>query len=111
MAVVLLFFNQAKTPILYLIATGLIGVCFGGLMANFPVLTGEAFGTKNQGANYGIMFTAYGIAAFTGPMAGAWFKENRGSWQGAFIFAAILAAISIVLVYFVQRNLAKAKTA
>jgi OFA family oxalate/formate antiporter-like MFS transporter len=111
MAVVLLFFNQAKTPILYLIATGLIGVCFGGLMANFPVLTGEAFGTKNQGANYGIMFTAYGIAAFTGPMAGAWFKENRGSWQGAFIFAAILAAISIALVYFVQRNLAKAKTA
>ena len=106
-AVLMLFFGKANTHISYLLVSGLIGVCFGGLMANFPVITGEVFGVRYQGSNYGIMFTAYGIAAFTGPMVGAWFRETTGNWNGAFIFAAILALISLALVYFVQNNLAK----
>lgn len=106
-AVLMLFFGKANTYLTYLIISGLIGVCFGGLMANFPVITGEVFGVKYQGSNYGIMFTAYGIAAFTGPMVGAWFRETTGSWNGAFIFAACLAIVSLVLIHFVRVNLEK----
>ncbi len=110
MVLIMLFFGQADTSVKYLLANGFIGVAFGGLMANFPVITGEIFGTRRQGSNYGIMFTAYGIAAFTGPMVGAKFRERTGSWTGAFIFAAILAAVSLVLIYLTHRNLAKQKS-
>ncbi|MDO8055501.1 MAG: OFA family MFS transporter, partial [Candidatus Hermodarchaeota archaeon] len=40
----------------------LIGFCFGGNFALFPSSTADSFGPKNVGANYGILFTSYGVA-------------------------------------------------
>jgi MFS transporter, OFA family, oxalate/formate antiporter len=46
----------------------LIALCFGGFLAVFPIITENSFGKKNFGANYGIMYQAYGLAALTGPI-------------------------------------------
>ncbi len=45
----------------------LIGFCYGGFLAIMPSLTAEFWGSKNIGANYGLMFTAWGVAGFTVP--------------------------------------------
>ncbi|NIS74990.1 MAG: MFS transporter [Deltaproteobacteria bacterium] len=50
----------------------LIGLCavgfsYGGNFALQPSITADYWGTKNLGANYGLVFTAWGIAGFTVP--------------------------------------------
>jgi OFA family oxalate/formate antiporter-like MFS transporter len=55
----------------YLIIVSLVGLCFGGFLALYPALTADYFGTKNIGANYGVMFTAYGAGGIAGPYLAA----------------------------------------
>ncbi len=54
-------FNQA------LLGLCVVGFCYGGYLAMMPSFTADFFGSKNIGANYGIVFTAWGICGFTVP--------------------------------------------
>ncbi len=54
-------FNQA------LLGLCVVGFCYGGYLAMMPSFTADFFGSKNIGANYGIIFTAWGICGFTVP--------------------------------------------
>ncbi|MEX0680402.1 MAG: OFA family MFS transporter [Balneolales bacterium] len=56
---------------LYLIGISIVGLCFGGYLAVYPAITADFFGTKNIGANYGWMFTAYGAGGIFGPYLAA----------------------------------------
>ena len=46
----------------------LVGFCYGGYLALMPSLTADYFGAKNIGANYGLLFTAWGTAGFLLPL-------------------------------------------
>lgn len=82
----------------FVIALIVIGLCFGGFMGIFPSITADAFGPKNLGMNYGIMFTAFGFAAFVGPRLAATFKElHHGDYTYAFLIAAALSVLGIIL--------------
>lgn len=75
-----------------------IGLCFGGFMGIFPSITAEAFGPKNLGMNYGVMFTAFGLAGFVGPRLAATAKElNHGDYTHAFLSAAALSLLGVGL--------------
>ena len=75
-----------------------VGLCFGGFMGIFPSITADAFGPKNLGMNYGVMFTAFGFAAFVGPRLAATVKEvHHGDYTYAFLIAAALSLLGIVL--------------
>lgn len=65
------------------------GIGFGGMMSLFPVLSGEYFGTRNLGFNYGLLFTAYGFAGLVGPVLGAALFESYGNYYLAFTGAGI----------------------
>jgi OFA family oxalate/formate antiporter-like MFS transporter len=52
---------------LFLIGTCTIGFCFGGFLGLYPTVTADYFGTKNVGANYGLMFAAFGAGGLFGP--------------------------------------------
>ncbi len=50
----------------------LTGLCvavfaFGGYLALMPALTADYYGPKNVGANYGLVFTAFGVSGFFVP--------------------------------------------
>jgi len=50
----------------------IIGLClatfsYGGYLAVMPVLTADYFGTRSVGANYGLMYTAWGLSGFLVP--------------------------------------------
>ncbi len=60
---------------LYLTAISIVGLCFGGYLALYPAVTADFFGTKNIGANYGWMFTAYGVGGLVGPYLAARFMR------------------------------------
>ncbi len=74
----------------------LIGFCFGGNFALFPSATADFFGSKNVGKNYGVMFTAYGIAGITGALVAGPIVDATGSYFLAFIITGILAIIAFV---------------
>ncbi len=50
-----------------LVGLSLVGFAYGGYFALLPSFTADYFGTKNVGANYGIMFSAYGLCGFIVP--------------------------------------------
>ena len=74
----------------------LIGFCFGGNFALFPSATADFFGSKNVGKNYGVMFTAYGIAGITGAFVAGPIVDATGSYFLAFIITGILALVAMV---------------
>jgi len=102
-AVDMLLFKHAQTYYSFIVALSTAGFCYGGLVAIFPSVVGDAFGLKRMGSNYGIMFTGYGIAAIVGPMMGAWCKQINGNFNLAFIGSASLAICALVFVVIVDK--------
>lgn len=101
--------TQVSTFVPFVAVLMAIGLCFGGFMGIFPSITADMFGPKNLGMNYGIIFTAYGAAAFIGPRLGARFKElNNGDYTQAFLIAAALSLIGIALTFIAQYKRKKA---
>lgn len=77
----------------FFIAVASITFCFGGFLAVFPTITGDFYGMKNLGANYGIIYQAYGISALIGPIIAA----NTGSLITTFLISGIVSVAGIIL--------------
>ena len=73
-----------------------VGFCFGGNFALFPSATADYFGSTNVGKNYGVVFTAYGIAGILGALVAGTFGAIAG-YSLAFLITGILAIIAILL--------------
>ncbi|NLB88301.1 MAG: OFA family MFS transporter [Syntrophomonadaceae bacterium] len=87
----------SMTYVTFLLATCVIGFCFGGTAALFPTITAEWFGTKNVGNNYGAVFLFYGVAALIAP------KLSVGlGFQNAFLVGAVVCAIAVVSTFFAK---------
>jgi OFA family oxalate/formate antiporter-like MFS transporter len=65
--VVMLLLNSFTSFPLFIFGVSAVGFCFGGFLALYPAVTADYFGTKNVGANYGWVFTAYGAGGLFGP--------------------------------------------
>jgi len=76
------------------IAACWLGFNFGGNFALFPLLTLENFGSKNLGANYGAIFTSYGVGGIVGPIMAGKVWDSMGTFNTAFIVAGIACLIA-----------------
>ncbi len=84
--------------VLFFICLAGIACSFGGFLALFPTITGEFFGIKNLGANYGVIYQAYGVAAIIGPII----KKSSNGFNQTFIIAAGCAVAGAVLTVMVK---------
>jgi MFS transporter, OFA family, oxalate/formate antiporter len=75
----------------------LIGACFGGYLGIFPPLCADSFGVKNMAVNYGLLFSAFSVAAIAGPFVGAYISKSTGSYDHAFVIASVVALLGFVL--------------
>jgi OFA family oxalate/formate antiporter-like MFS transporter len=96
-AVTLFMLAGMQTELTLAIAASVVGFNFGGNFALFPSATADLFGAKNLGANYGWVFTSYGIAGVVGIVAGNAAKVITGSYSVAFSLAAVLCLVSAAL--------------
>jgi len=63
----------------------------------------DFWGLKNAGVNYGLLFTAFGVAGTLGPrIAGVLFDQYH-DYQAAFYTAAGLAAIALLCEFGVKK--------
>ena len=88
----------------FMVAIILVGITFGGVLSVFPTVVSDVFGMKHMGINYGILFTAYGVAAIVGPMAAAVLSSTTGSYVSAFVLAGVFSLISLLLTILVMRS-------
>jgi len=65
--VIMLLLNTFTSYPMFLVGVCSVGFCFGGFLGLYPAVTADYFGTKNVGANYGMMFAAYGVGGLFGP--------------------------------------------
>jgi len=93
------------------VAVSLIGLNYGGCFALFPSATADLFGAKNLGANYGWVFTSYGIAGVVGIVAGNAAKVMTGSYTAAFMIAGVLCVISAGLAIWLRVSQKQTATA
>jgi len=98
----IVYFFTNLNDIAYFIATILIFFCFGGNFSLFPTGTDDNFGTKNLGANYGIMFTAYGIAGFLGATMVQAFVNAFGSYLYLFVVMGLMSIIAAIINLFLK---------
>ena len=61
------------------------------------------WGTKNAGINYGILFTAYGVAGIIGPRIGGALFDKYKNYQAAFFTAGALALVALVFELLAKR--------
>jgi OFA family oxalate/formate antiporter-like MFS transporter len=70
--------------------------CYGAQASVNPAAISDFWGTKNAGTNYGMVFTAWGVAGIIGPTIGGVLFDKYRNYEAAFYVAAILAAIAFV---------------
>jgi OFA family oxalate/formate antiporter-like MFS transporter len=106
----LFFLRNATNFWQVLIGLCIVGFSYGGYLALMPSFTADYFGTKSIGANYGIMFTAWGICGFTVPkyFGGIMVKAKAagniaGGYNQVYFTLAMMSIIGIVLAFVVKR--------
>ena len=105
---IILYFTGLNNIVLFFIGIGLVGICFGSFMGVFPGFTADQFGAKNNSVNYGVMFVGFALAGLFGPIVMTSIVDSTGAYQVAFIIAAILSSLGVVLT-FVFRFVIKRK--
>lgn len=98
-------------PVLWALGgTGLVFVvlfviywCYGTQLSVNASTTPDFWGTKNQGLNYGMLFTSWGVAGIIGPEIGGRFFDRYGDYRLAMYVAGILAAVAFISEMFARR--------
>lgn len=95
--IVYAFLPFISTPILLMFGIATVGFTFGGMLTVFPAITGDYFGMKNFGVNYGFVITAWGIGGVFGPLIGGIIRDTTGGYAYSYIISGILSALGILL--------------
>ncbi|HEV8523396.1 MAG TPA: OFA family MFS transporter [Terriglobales bacterium] len=77
--------------------------CYGTQVSVNASTTSDFWGTKNAGVNYGLLFTAWGVAGIIGPRIGGVLFDKYKDYKMAFYTAAILAAVALVCELLAKR--------
>src|SRR5207302_686376 len=71
-------------PVWFIALSGLCFFAWGEIFSLFPSITGDVFGKKWATTNYGIVYTAKGVASFLAGPGAAWMFARTGSWTKVF---------------------------
>jgi OFA family oxalate/formate antiporter-like MFS transporter len=105
MAVVAVLFNLSAGMLWMFYLTGaLFGLSFGALLILYPVITAELFGVEHLGANYGILFSSYGVGGFVGPLVFGQLYDATASYNLIFLYSALTCVIATTLVMLLRKR-------
>jgi MFS transporter, OFA family, oxalate/formate antiporter len=103
--IILFLFPHITTNIWGLfLSVAVTGVNFGAIFTMFPVIVGDYWGLKNMGANYGIVYTAYGVGAILGPSMAAYIFDKTHQYNLALYFAGLLVFIAVMAIVYLMKQ-------
>ena len=88
--------------ILFYLFVAVVYWCFGAQLSVFATTSADFFGTKHLGLNYGLLFTAFGVAGLIGPIIAGRVFDAFGDYRYAFFIAAGLAAVALLSISFAR---------
>ncbi|MBE3074437.1 MAG: MFS transporter [Actinobacteria bacterium] len=103
----LLLLPNADTFTKWLVGLCIVGFSYGGYLAIMPSMKADYFGTKSLGANYGYLFTAWGIAGVAGPFMIDAIKTATGAYTNAMYAISVACVAGIVLVFLPKKPVFK----
>lgn len=95
-------FSHYTTPVLIIFGAALTGLCYGTIFTLFPAATADFYGLRNLGVNYGLMFTAFGVAGACGPYLAGWIRDSFGSYSPAFMLSGGMLMAGALLSFTVK---------
>jgi OFA family oxalate/formate antiporter-like MFS transporter len=98
-----LLYNASATAAGLFVMVFVVYWCFGTQLSVNASTTSDFWGTKNAGVNYGMLYTAYGVAGVIGPRIGSLVFDRYHSYRIAFDVAAVLAALALVCELLARR--------
>jgi OFA family oxalate/formate antiporter-like MFS transporter len=99
-------------PFAFMILMPFVFLAWGEIYALFSATTGDVFGPKNASGNYGIMYTAKGLASImAGWGAAAVAAMYAGSFSVPYYIAAIFDLIAAALALWVLRPIIRKRIA
>ena len=100
------------SPIAFMILMPFVFLAWGEIYALFSALTGDVFGPKNASGNYGIMYTAKGMASIlAGWGAAAVAAAYAGSFSVPYYISAVFDITAAILALFVLRPIVRRRIA
>jgi OFA family oxalate/formate antiporter-like MFS transporter len=90
-------------PILLYVMVFVVYWCYGTQLSVNASTTSDFWGTKNAGINYGLLFTAWGVAGIIGPRIGGKLFDKYKNYEAAFYTAAGLAVVALVFELLARR--------
>jgi OFA family oxalate/formate antiporter-like MFS transporter len=101
-AMPVLYAVGANVTLLYVVVF-VVYWCYGTQLSVNASTTSDFWGTKNAGINYGLLFTAWGVAGIIGPRIGGVLFDKYKNYKAAFYTAAVLAVIALVCEFLAKR--------
>ena len=89
--------------LLFFVMVFIVYYCYGTQLSVNASTTSDFWGTKNAGINYGILFTAWGVAGIIGPRIGGVLYDKYQNYQAAFYTAAVLALVALLAELLARR--------
>lgn len=102
-AIIFALFRSLTTAFPIFLGVAIIALTYGGMATIFPAITANYYGTKNLGANYALVFTAWGAGGIIGPLMGGIVRDATGMYDLAYILSAILSAVGAILALILKK--------
>jgi OFA family oxalate/formate antiporter-like MFS transporter len=96
----------AHDPLWFVILSGVVFFAWGEIYALFPAMCADLYGKKFATANYGLLYTAKGMASLVIPVANL-LPAGPGTWKLVFMIAAVLDVMAALLALVVLKPLRK----
>ena len=93
----MVLFAGEGTLVLFMFCFACLWAALGSWLAIAPTATATFFGIKNSAANYGVIFSAYGIGAIAAGLIAGQAKDVFGSYIYAFYVTGGLALLGIII--------------
>jgi OFA family oxalate/formate antiporter-like MFS transporter len=84
---------------LFALTLVLVFFTWGEVFSLFPSTVGDYFGTRHATSNYGILYSAKGVASMLGGVVAAMLFERFGTWTACFYGSAALALVASIVAY------------
>lgn len=97
-----LFGFFGTTPVSFIVTDALVFLFWGDIFSLFAATVGDAFGRQYVTVNYGIMYTAKGVASLLVPLGNV-LTHVTGSWHAVYTVGCLMNVAAALLGFFVLR--------
>jgi MFS transporter, OFA family, oxalate/formate antiporter len=91
------------SPLTLAAGVALVGFTFGGMLTLLPSITGDYFGIRNFGVNFGMMLTGSGLGGLAGTaLVGGLVRDLTGTYILSYVAAVIFCAMGAAIVFTIR---------